>query len=501
MSATSLDAQARSPGLPDDDLSHNPFFAQACYLDGQWIAADDGATIAVDNPARGTIIGSVPRCLGTETARAISAAHQAFILWKKQTAEQRGLLIGRLADAMAENIDDLARILTIEMGKPLAESQGEITGGIKYLRFFAEQARRIDGDIIPSPWPGRRLLVIKEPIGVAGAITPWNFPNSMIARKLGAALAAGCTVVIKPASQTPFSALAYGKLAEQVGFPPGVINVITGTASAISQEMCTNPLLRKITFTGSTEVGKKLAREAAGNMKKISMELGGNAPFIVFADADIPAAVEGAFAAKFRNSGQTCVCANRLYVHEDIYDQFSAQFAAVMEKEITIGDGLAPGTTHGPLIDSRAVEKIEEHIADAHAKGGQLKFGGQRHARGGSYFEPTLITEAHAGMKVATQETFAPLATLFRFSDEQEVIRAANDTAYGLACYFYTRDLARSFRVMEELDYGLVGVNVGVMTTEVAPFGGHKDSGFGSEGSKYGVDDYMTLKYCCLGGL
>ncbi|GGE76492.1 NAD-dependent succinate-semialdehyde dehydrogenase [Stappia taiwanensis] len=481
-------------------INEHPFFKQACYIGGLWSHADDGAVIEVTNPATGEIIGTVPKCGRAETTRAIESAYLAFQDWKQTTAEERASLMHALCDAIMDNHDALAEILTTEMGKPLAEAKGEIALGVKYVRFFAEQAKRIDGDIIPSPWRGKKILVSKEPVGVTGAITPWNFPHSMISRKLGAALAAGCTMVIKPASQTPYSALAIGALAEQVGFPRGVVNVLTGSASEIAAEMCENPNLRKITFTGSTEVGKTLASAASANMKKISMELGGNAPFIVFDDADLDAAVEGAMISKFRNSGQTCVCANRIYAQAGIYDAFTEKLAAAV-KGLKVGNGLEPGTTQGPLIDARAVEKVEEHIQDAIGKGARLVTGGRRHANGGSFFEPTLVADVTSDMKVAREETFGPLAPVFRFESEEEAIARANDTEYGLACYFYSQDLGRVFRVMDALEYGLVGVNEGLITTEVAPFGGVKDSGVGNEGSKYGVEDYLNIKYVCLGGL
>ncbi|MCA1241188.1 NAD-dependent succinate-semialdehyde dehydrogenase [Stappia stellulata] len=481
-------------------INEHPLFKQACFIGGLWSHADSGETIEVTNPATGATLGTVPRCGRAETARAIETAYLAFQDWKATTAEERGTLMHALCDAIMENQDALAEILTTEMGKPLAEAKGEIALGVKYVRFFAEQAKRIDGDIIPSPWRGKRILVTKEPVGVTGAITPWNFPHSMISRKLGAALAAGCTMVIKPASQTPYSALAIGALAEKVGFPRGVVNVLTGSAAEIAAEMCENPLLRKITFTGSTEVGKQLASKASAHMKKISMELGGNAPFIVFDDADLDAAVEGAMASKFRNSGQTCVCANRIYVQAGVYDAFAEKLATAIEA-LKVGDGLAEGTTQGPLIDLKAVEKVEEHIQDAVSKGGRIVTGGKRHANGGSFFQPTLVADVTSEMKVAREETFGPLAPLFRFESEDEAVAHANDTEYGLACYFYTQDLGRAFRVMEALEYGLVGVNEGLITTEVAPFGGVKESGVGNEGSKYGVEDYLNIKYACIGGL
>ncbi|ADZ71222.1 NAD-dependent succinate-semialdehyde dehydrogenase [Polymorphum gilvum] len=474
---------------------------QAVHIAGSWTGADSGATIEVNNPATGEVIGTVPRCGRTETARAIDAAAAAFKDWKAKTAEERATLMHRLADEIMAELDGLAELLTTEMGKPLAEAKGEITLSAKYIRFLAEEGKRIYGDIIPSPWAGKKILVTKEPVGVVGAITPWNFPNSMIARKLGAALAAGCTMVIKPASQTPYSGLVYGVLAERAGIPAGVINVVTGSAGEIADEMCENPLLRKITFTGSTEVGKKLASNATRHMKKISMELGGNAPFIVFDDADLDAAVAGAIASKFRNSGQTCVCANRLYVQAGVYDAFAEKLKAAIEAQLKVGDGRAAGTTQGPLIDEKAIAKVEEHIADALAKGGRVLTGGERAGNVGSFFKPTLVADATAAMKVAREETFGPLAPLFRFETEEEAVAAANATEYGLACYFYSQNLGRVFRVMERLEYGLVGVNEGIITTEVAPFGGVKDSGMGNEGSKYGLDDYLNIKYACVGGL
>ncbi|WP_439530918.1 NAD-dependent succinate-semialdehyde dehydrogenase [Pannonibacter sp.] len=474
---------------------------QQLYIDGAWVPADSGQTIRVDNPATLETIGTVPKAGRAETRRAIEAAHKALAGWKALTAEDRATRMHKLCDAIMANHDALAELLTTEMGKPLAEAKGEIALGVKYIRFFAEEGKRIYGDVIPAPWAGKRILVTKEPVGVVGAITPWNFPNSMIARKLGAALGAGCTIVIKPASQTPYSALAFGAMADAAGIPAGVINVVTGSAAEIAAEMCEHPLLRKITFTGSTEVGKLLASEAGKHMKKISMELGGNAPFIVFDDADLDAAVAGAMISKFRNSGQTCVCANRLYVQAGVYDAFAAKLKAAVEAQLKVGDGRKDGITQGPLIDTNAIAKVEEHIADAVAKGGTVLTGGARIGNEGSFFQPTIVAGATAEMKVAREETFGPLAPLFRFETEEEVIRLANDTEYGLACYFYAQNLGRVFRVMEALEYGLVGINEGLITTEVAPFGGVKDSGMGREGSKYGVDDYLSLKYACIGGL
>ncbi|MTI42982.1 succinate semialdehyde dehydrogenase [Roseibium hamelinense] len=474
---------------------------ETVYIDGTWTGSDSGQTIEVNNPATGDIIGTIPNCGRGETARAIEAASLAFPAWKAKTAEQRGDLMHKLCDEIMANLDGLAQLLTLEMGKPLAEAKGEISLGVKYIRFFAEEAKRVYGDVIPSPWPDRRILVTKEPVGVVGAITPWNFPNSMIARKLGAALAAGCPMVIKPSEFTPYSALAFGVMAEKAGLPKGVVNILTGDAAAIGAEMCENPVLRKITFTGSTRVGKLLAENAGKHMKKISMELGGNAPFIVFDDADLDKAVEGAIASKFRNSGQTCVCANRIYVQDGVYDAFADKLKAAVEAQLKPGSGFDQGTTQGPLINEAALGKVEAHVADALEKGGSLKTGGKRIDVPGTFFAPTVVTNATSDMKVAREETFGPLAALFRFKDEDEAIARANDTEYGLACYFYTQDLGRSFRVMEKLEYGLVGVNEGVITTEVAPFGGVKDSGLGNEGSKYGLDDYLNIKYSCFGGL
>ncbi|MCX2722995.1 NAD-dependent succinate-semialdehyde dehydrogenase [Roseibium salinum] len=474
---------------------------QQVYIDGAWLDADSGKTIEVTNPATGEVIGTVPFCGRAETAQAIAAAQAAFPGWKALTAEARANYMHKLCDAIMEHLDDLAVLLTSEMGKPFAEAKGEITLGVKYIRFFAEEGKRIYGDTIPSPWADRRIVVTKEPVGVVGSITPWNFPNSMIARKLGAALGSGCTMVMKPAEFTPFSALVYGVMAEKAGLPKGVINIVTGDAPAIGEEMCENPALRKITFTGSTRVGKLLASNAGKHMKKISMELGGNAPFIVFDDADLDRAVEGAIASKFRNSGQTCVCANRIYVQAEVYDAFAQKLKAAVAAELKVGNGLQEGTTQGPLINEAAVDKVAAHVKDALEKGGQLLAGGNRPEGPGTFFEPTLITGATQEMAVAHEETFGPLAALFRFETEQEAIRLANDTQYGLACYFYSKDLGRCFRVMEQLQYGLVGVNEGVITTEVAPFGGFKESGIGNEGSKYGFDDYLNVKYNCIGGL
>ena len=476
------------------------FKREAIYINGAWGASNNGAVLAVTNPATGAQLGTVPDCGASETARAIAAADAAFPAWAKKTAKERGKILHKLADIIEQNLEPLAQLLVAEQGKPLFEARGEINFSASYVRWFAEEAQRVYGDVIPSPWPGRRILVTKEPVGVVGAITPWNFPSSMIARKLGPALAAGCTIVIKPAEATPYSGLAWGVLAEMAGIPAGVVNVVTGNPRAIGGELTSNPLVRKITFTGSTAIGKLLVEQSAKTLKKVSMELGGNAPFIVFDDADVDRAVEGSIIAKFRNSGQTCVCTNRFLVQAGIHDLF-VQKLSVAVNALKVGNGLEAGVEQGPLIDMRAVEKIEAHIADATAKGGRVVAGGQRHALGGSFFQPTVLTGATREMMVAREETFAPLAPVFKFETEQQAIEMANDTEYGLASYFYTKDLGRTFRVAEALKYGMVGVNEGLITTEVAPFGGVKESGMGKEGSKYGLDDYISAKYVCIGGL
>jgi succinate-semialdehyde dehydrogenase/glutarate-semialdehyde dehydrogenase len=474
------------------------FQRDANLIGGEWVGADDGGTIEVTNPATGEVLGSVPKSGAAETRRAIAAAQRAFEGWSRTTAAERAEKLRKLAAAIEKNKEELAILLTSEQGKPLAEARGEVGISAAYVQWFAEEARRVYGDTIPSPWPGRRIIVTKEPVGVIAAITPWNFPSSMLSRKLGAALAAGCTVVTKPATQTPYSAIAWGILAEEAGIPPGVINILTGSASAIGGELTANPTVKKITFTGSTEVGKMLMAQAAGTMKRVSMELGGNAPFIVFDDADLDAAVEGAMASKYRNSGQTCVCANRFLVQAGVYDAFAEKFARAVGA-LKVGNGLEAGTVQGPLIDENAVKKVEEHIADALAKGASVVAGGKRHPLGRSFFEPTIVTGVTSEMAVAREETFGPLAPLFRFETEEQAIAMANDTEFGLAAYAFTRDLGRAFRVMEGLQYGQVGINAGVITTEVAPFGGVKESGLGREGSKYGLDDYLNVKYGCIG--
>ncbi len=476
------------------------FRREANLVGGKWAGADNGATMDVTNPATGEVIGTIPLCGEGETRRAIDAAATAFPAWAARTAADRAGLLHQLAVLIRENGEALAELLTLEQGKPLAEAKGEIAIGAAYIQWFAEEARRAYGDIIPSPWADRRILVMREPVGVVAAITPWNFPFAMLARKMGAALAAGCTVVAKPAELTPYCGLAWGVLAERAGFPAGVLNLVTGDAPAIGVEMTGNPIVRKITFTGSTHVGKLLAEAAARSMKRFSMELGGNAPFIVFDDADLDAAVEGAVAAKYRNSGQTCVCTNRFYVQRGVYDAFAARMAAKVNG-LGVGPGFDPANVQGPLINDAALSKVERHVADAAAKGGTVVAGGRRHALGGTFYEPTLITGGTQDMTVAHEETFGPVSLLIPFDAEDEAVRMANDTEYGLAAYFYTRDLARTFRVAGALQYGMVGINSGIITTEVAPFGGVKESGVGREGSKYGLDDYLNVKYLSVGGL
>jgi succinate-semialdehyde dehydrogenase/glutarate-semialdehyde dehydrogenase len=476
------------------------FKREAAYVNGAWISADSGKTLDVTDPATGETLGTVPNCGKAETARAIAAAEAALPAWRAKTAKERGRILHKLADIIERHAQPLGVLLTKEQGKSLTEAKGEVNFSAAYVRWFAEEAQRIYGDIIPSPWPGRRILVTKEPVGVVGAITPWNFPSSMIARKLGPALAAGCTIVIKPASQTPYSGLAWGALCEEAGIPAGVVNVLTGSASAIGGELTANPVVRKITFTGSTPIGKLLVEQSAKTLKKVSMELGGNAPFIVFDDADVDRAIEGAMIAKYRNSGQTCVCTNRFLVQAGIHDTFVAKLAKASDA-LHIGNGLEADVQQGPLIDIHAVEKVEEHIKDAIDKGAKLVTGGKRHKLGGTFFEPTVLTGVTPNMAVAHEETFGPLSPVFKFETEAEAVTMANDTEFGLASYFYTKDLARAFRVSEALKYGMVGVNEGLITTEVAPFGGVKESGMGKEGSKYGVEDYLDVKFVCMGGL
>ena len=476
------------------------FIKQANLIGGQWVAADSGATIDVINPATGKVLGTVPKSSKAETARAIEAAAQAFKTWRKTTANERAQKMRKLHDLILTNLDALAEILTMEQGKSLVEAKGEVASSAAYILWYAEEARRVYGDVVPSPWADRRIMVTKEPVGVVAAITPWNFPSSMLARKIGPALASGCTVVVKLATQTPYSGLVWGVLCEEAGIPAGVVNILTGSASEIGGELTRNPQIAKLTFTGSTAVGKLLMKQTAGTVKKVSMELGGNAPFIVFDDADLDRAVAGAIVAKFRNSGQTCVCTNRFFVQSKIYARFIEKFTAAVE-QLKIGNGLEDGTQQGPLIDMNAVEKVEEFIADAVKKGGRVVTGGQRHALGGTYFEPTVIADAKPRMRFTKEEIFGPVAPVYKFKSEDDVIEQANNTEYGLACYFYTQDLGRAFRVMEGLKYGLVGVNEGLISTVEAPFGGLKESGLGKEGGHQGIEDYLDTKYVCIGGL
>ncbi len=475
-------------------------FREQCFIDGSWTGADSGATVAVNNPATAETLGSIPKMGAEETRRAIEAAARALPLWTAKTAKDRAVLMRRWFDLLIQHQDDLATLMTAEQGKPLAESKGEIAYAASFIEWFAEEGKRVYGDVIPGHQADKRILVLRQPVGVVAAITPWNFPAAMITRKAGPALAAGCTLVLKPATQTPYSAFALAVLAERAGLPRGVFNVLTGSAAAIGGEMTSNPRVRKVTFTGSTEVGKKLIEQCAGTVKKLSMELGGNAPFIVFDDADLDAAVQGAIASKYRNTGQTCVCANRLLVQEGVYEAFADKLKVAVGK-LKVGNGLDGPTDQGPLIDANAVAKVEEHIADAVSKGAKVALGGRRHALGGTFFEPTILTEVTPAMLVAREETFGPVAPMFRFKTEAEAIAMANDTEFGLAAYLFTRDLARSWRVSEAIEYGIVGLNTGLISTEVAPFGGVKESGSGREGSKYGILDYTELKYICVGGI
>ncbi|MDH5540490.1 MAG: NAD-dependent succinate-semialdehyde dehydrogenase [Rhizobacter sp.] len=481
-------------------LKDPSLFKQQVYVAGEWVNADDGTTVAVTNPADGKQLGTVPMCGAAETARAIAAADVAQRAWRDVPAKERAAILRRLNDLMLANADDLAQIMTAEQGKPLAEAKGEIGYAASFIEWFSDEARRVYGDTIPAALSDRRILAIKQPVGTTAAITPWNFPTAMLTRKAGPALAAGCSMVVKPATQTPFSALAFAELAERAGVPKGLLSVLTGSATKIGGEMTRNPLVRKLSFTGSTEVGRTLMRQSADTIKKLSLELGGNAPFIVFDDADLDAAVEGAMISKYRNTGQTCVCANRIYVQKGVVKAFTDKLVAKV-KALKVGPGIEAGVTQGPLIDAKAVAKIEEHIADARAKGGEVLTGGKRHALGGQFFEPTVISGATSEMLVAREETFGPLAPIFAFDTEEEVLARANDTEFGLAAYFYSRDIGRVMRVAERLDSGMVGVNTGLISTAEAPFGGVKQSGLGREGSKYGLDDFLEVKYICLAGL
>jgi succinate-semialdehyde dehydrogenase/glutarate-semialdehyde dehydrogenase len=473
---------------------------QANFIDGKWVQADSGRTIVVKNPATGEAVGEVPAMGAAETRRAIEAAARAYPAWRAMLAKERAAILRKLFELMIANTEDLALIMTAEQGKPLAESRGEITYAASFIEWFAEEAKRVYGDTIPENAKGRRIVVQKEPIGVFAAITPWNFPAAMITRKAGPGWAAGCTGVIRPASQTPFSALALAALAERAGVPAGVCNLITGPSGETGAELTSNPLVRKLSFTGSTEVGAKLLAQCAPTIKKTSMELGGNAPFIVFDDADLDAAVAGAMASKYRNTGQTCVCANRILVQDGVFDAFTAKFKAEVEK-MKVGNGMEPGVTQGPLINADAVAKVEEHIADAVRRGAKLVTGGKRHPLGGNFFEPTVLADVPPSALAFHEETFGPVAPLFRFKTEEEAIKLANDTEFGLAAYFYARDVGRVFRVAEALEYGIIGINEGIISTEVAPFGGMKSSGLGREGSKYGIEEYLEIKYLALGGI
>jgi succinate-semialdehyde dehydrogenase/glutarate-semialdehyde dehydrogenase len=481
-------------------LSDPSLFKQMGYVDGKWIGADSGQTIDVDNPATRRSIGNVPRMGAVETRRAIEAANRAFPAWRATPAKERAAILRRWHDLMMANQDDLARLMTTEQGKPLAESRGEAAYAAAFLEWFAEEGKRVYGDTIPSHQRDKRILVLKEPIGVVACITPWNFPLAMITRKAAPALAAGCTVVLKPASQTPFSALALMELAERAGMPKGVLNVVTGSGTVVGAELTGNPIVRKLSFTGSTEIGKVLMAQCASTIKKVSLELGGNAPFIVLDDADLDAAVQGAIISKYRNTGQTCVCANRLLVQESVYDAFAGKLVKAVAA-LKPGPGHEADATQGPLIDEHAVAKVESHIEDATSKGAKIVQGGRRHALGGNFFEPTVLTDVTPEMAVAREETFGPVAPLFRFKTDEDAMALANATEFGLAAYFYSRDIGRVWRMAEALEYGIVGVNTGLISTEVAPFGGVKESGIGREGSKYGIDDFVEIKYVCLGGL
>jgi len=473
---------------------------QQAYINGQWVDADNGATVAVTNPATGEQIGTVPVMGAAETRRAIEAANAAWPAWRKKTARERALILRKWNDLILANTDDLALLMTAEQGKPLTESRGEVAYGASFIEWFGEQAKRVAGETLASPSAGQRILVTREPIGVCAAITPWNFPIAMITRKAGPALAAGCPMVLKPAQATPFSALALAELAARAGVPAGVFSVVTGKSGDVGGEMTSNPIVRKLTFTGSTDIGRLLMEQSAPTIKKLSLELGGNAPFIVFDDADLDAAVEGAIASKYRNAGQTCVCANRLYVQDSVYDVFAEKLVAAVKK-LKVGNGVEEGVTQGPLIDAKAVEKVEQHIADALDQGARVLTGGKRHALGHSFFEPTVLADVTSDMLVAREETFGPMAPLFRFKTEEEAIALANDTEFGLASYFYARDVGRIWRVSEGLESGMVGVNTGLISNEIAPFGGVKQSGLGREGSHLGIDDYLVVKYVCLGGI
>jgi succinate-semialdehyde dehydrogenase/glutarate-semialdehyde dehydrogenase len=482
--------------LRDRDL-----WRRQCRIGGAWVDADSSSVLTVTNPATGDTLGSVPSLGPAEVGLAIAAAHEAFAEWRARTAKERSELLRRWFELIMEHQEDLAVLMTLEQGKPLAEARAEIAYAAGFVEWFGEEARRVYGDTIPAHQADKRIVVLKEPIGVCAAITPWNLPAAMVTRKVAAALAAGCTVIVKPASATPFTALALCELAVRAGLPAGTLNVVTGSAQIIGAVLTASPLVRKLSFTGSTAVGKHLMAACAATVKRVSLELGGNAPFIVFDDADLEAAVEGAMASKYRNTGQTCVCANRILVQDGVYDAFAEMLTGAVAAQLKVGNGLDPGVTQGPLIDEAAVAKVEEHIADALSKGARVVRGGRRHELGGTFFEPTVLTGVTADMSVAHEETFGPVAPLLRFSTEDEAVRMANDTEFGLASYFYSRDIGRIWRVAEALESGIVGINVGLISTETAPFGGVKQSGLGREGSKYGVEEYLEVKYLCLGGI
>ena len=482
------------------ELNNKSLFKQKCFINGEWVDSSSGETFEVNNPASLEIIGNVPKCSVSETKKAIDDANNAFQTWKETTAKERSVILKKWGELITENADDLAKIMTIEQGKPLAEAKGEILMGASYIEFYAEEAKRVYGDVIPDPRPGKRIVIIKQPVGVVGAITPWNFPNSMITRKCAAAMAVGCTTVVKPASQTPFSALAVAVLAKEAGLPDGVFNVITGSASEIGKELTSNSSVRKISFTGSTEVGKILLEQSASTVKKVSMELGGHAPLIVFDDADIDEAVAGAMQSKFRNSGQTCICTNRIFVHEKIYDEFLNKFTEEVSK-ITVGNGLEDGIVSGPLIDKASLEKVIDHVQDAVNTGAKIAIGGDIHSIGGNFYQPTVLSNVSRRAKITFEETFGPVAPLYKFSSDDEVIKLANDTPYGLASYFFSRDIGRIWRIAEALEYGIVSINNGLPTIAEVPFGGVKESGMGREGSRYGLDDYLTIKYISMGGI
>jgi len=485
--------------LEQIDLKDPSLLKTQAFIAGSWQDADSGASFEVRNPATGGVLATVPKMGAAETRRAIEAANQAWAAWRAQPAKARAAVLRKWSDLMLANADDLAAIMTAEQGKPLAEAKGEIGYAASFFEWFGEEAKRVYGDTIPSPTADKRIVVVKEPVGVCAAITPWNFPAAMITRKVGPALAAGCPMVVKPAEATPLSALALAVLAERAGVPAGVLSVVTGEPKAIGAEMTSNALVRKLSFTGSTGVGRLLMQQCAPTVKKVSLELGGNAPFIVFDDADLDAAVVGAIASKYRNSGQTCVCANRFYVHEKVYDAFADKLRVAVQQQLKVGRGTEPGVTQGPLINEAALLKVETHIDDALAKGARVVMGGKRHALGHNFFEPTILAGVTSEMKVAREETFGPVAPLFKFSSDDEVVRLANDTEFGLAAYFYSRDIGRVWCVAEALEYGMVGINTGIISNEVAPFGGVKQSGLGREGSHYGIDEYVVVKYLCMG--